>query len=86
MKTPLTPFVGQSRSGMHIKTNVSMAMWKSPLVARKSPHPVAGFQLLWRLLPVVSGVAHAVGLAFGDDDGGVVQEPVQNADGGGLFG
>jgi len=39
-----------------------------------------------RLLPVVSGVAHAVGLAFGDDDGGVVQESVQDADGGGVFG
>ena len=32
------------------------------------------------------GVFHAVGLAVGDDDGGVVQEPVQDADGGGLFG
>ena len=39
-----------------------------------------------RLLSVLSGVAHAVGLAFGDDDGGVVQESVQDADGGGLFG
>ncbi len=35
---------------------------------------------------VVSRVAHAVGLAVGDDDGGVVQEPVQDADGGGVFG
>ena len=33
-----------------------------------------------------SGVAHAVGLAAGDDDGGVVQEPVQDADGGGVLG
>ena len=32
------------------------------------------------------GVLHAVGLAVGDDDGGVVQEPVQDADGGGLLG
>ena len=32
------------------------------------------------------GVFHAVGLAVGYDDGGVVQEPVQDADGGGLFG
>ena len=35
----------------------------------------------WVLLPVVSGVAHAVGLAVGDDDGCVVQQPVEDADG-----
>jgi hypothetical protein len=34
----------------------------------------------------VLGVFHAVGLAVGDDDGGVVQEPVEDADGGGLLG
>ena len=33
-----------------------------------------------------SGLAHAVGLAAGDHGGGVVQEPVQEADGGGVFG
>jgi len=27
-----------------------------------------------------------VGLAFGDDDDGVVEEPVEEADGGGVFG
>ena len=32
------------------------------------------------------GVLHSVGLAVGDDDGGVVQQPVEDADGGGLFG
>ena len=32
------------------------------------------------------GVFHAVGLAVGDDDGGVVQEAVEDADGGGLLG
>ena len=32
------------------------------------------------------GVFHAVGVAVGDDDGGVVQEPVEDADGGGLLG
>ena len=32
------------------------------------------------------GVPHAVGLAVGDDDGGVVQEPVEDADGGGVLG
>ncbi len=34
---------------------------------------------------LVVGVAHPVGLAGGDDDGGVVQQPVEDA-GGGVFG
>jgi len=34
----------------------------------------------------VSGLTHAVGLAVGEDDGGVVQEPVEDAGGGGVFG
>ena len=38
------------------------------------------------LLAVLSGVAHAVGLAVGDDDGGVVQQAVQDAGGGGVLG
>src|SRR5450759_5836078 len=33
-----------------------------------------------------SGFAHPVGLSAGDHGGGVVQEPVQQADGGGVFG
>lgn len=33
-----------------------------------------------------ASVAHAVGLAFGDHDGGVVQESVEQADGGGVLG
>lgn len=32
------------------------------------------------------GVLHPVGLAVGDDDGGVMQEPVEDADRGGLLG
>ena len=32
------------------------------------------------------GVFHAVGVAVGDDDGGVVQKPIEDADGGGLLG
>lgn len=32
------------------------------------------------------GVFHSVGLAVGDDDGGVVQEAVEDADGGGVLG
>ena len=31
-------------------------------------------------------MAHAVGLAAGDHGGGVVQEPVEHRDGGGVFG
>ena len=34
----------------------------------------------------VFGLAHAIRLAVGDHDGGVVQQPVQDADGGGVFG
>jgi hypothetical protein len=34
----------------------------------------------------VLGTFHAVGVAVGDDDGGVVQEAVEDAHGGGLFG
>ena len=33
-----------------------------------------------------SGFAHAVGVAVGDHDVGVVQEPVEQADRGGVFG
>jgi hypothetical protein len=32
------------------------------------------------------GLFHAVGLALGGDDDGVVQEPVEEADGGGVLG
>jgi hypothetical protein len=31
-------------------------------------------------------LAHAIGLTVGDDDVGVVQEPVEQADCGGVFG
>ena len=43
-------------------------------------------RLAWWVLLSVVGVFHAVGVAVGDDDGGVVQEPVEDADGGGLLG
>ena len=33
-----------------------------------------------------AGLFHAVGLAFGGDDDGVVEEPVEEADGGGVLG
>src|SRR5436190_22875491 len=34
----------------------------------------------------LAGFSHAVAVAFGDDDDGVVQEPVEEAGGGGVFG
>jgi hypothetical protein len=40
----------------------------------------------WRLLVVGFGLGDAVGLAIGHDDVGVVQEPVEQADRGGVFG
>lgn len=36
--------------------------------------------------PSVLAVFHAIGVAVGDDDGGVAQEPVEDADGRGLLG
>ena len=32
-----------------------------------------------------AGLLHAVGLAVGGDDDGVMEEPVEEADGGGVF-
>jgi hypothetical protein len=34
----------------------------------------------------LAGLEHAVGLAVGDDGGGVVEEPIEHGDGGGVFG
>ena len=34
----------------------------------------------------VIGLPHAVGVAAGDHDAGVVQQPVEQADGGGVLG
>ena len=34
----------------------------------------------------MAGLEHAVGLAVGDDGGGVVEEPIEHGDGGGVFG
>ena len=52
---------------------VSMAMWKSPRVAGKSPHSDAGDWLTgFGGSLLVVGVAHSVGLAGGHHDGGVV--------------
>ena len=58
----------------------------SPLVASSSHTPSRG-SVIGRgvLLSVAAGVAHAVRLAVGDD-GGVMQESVKDADGGGVLG
>lgn len=64
-----------------------MAIWKSPLVAIWKSPPLAGSSVGgWGVTSFLAGVAHPVGLAVGDHDGGVVQEAVQDADGGGVFG
>jgi hypothetical protein len=66
---------------------VSMAMLKSPLVARKSPRSLAGVEVSsGAVTSLVLGVAHAERFAVGDDDAGVVEEPVKDAGGGGVLG
>lgn len=53
---------------------MSVAMLKSPLVARKSPHSLAGVEVSsGALTSLVLGVAHAERFAVGDDDAGVVE-------------
>lgn len=66
---------------------VSTAKLRSPLVAKWKSPLSAGCSVGQGLTSVAgSGLAHAVGLAGGDHGGGVVQEPVQEADGGRVFG
>ncbi len=66
---------------------VSTVRLRSPLVARWKSPPSAGFLVCWGLTSLAGfGVSHAVGLAAGDHGGGVVQESVEHADGGGVFG
>src|SRR5689334_16537054 len=65
---------------------MSTAKSWSPLVATKKSSPSGwstGAGTSWW---AGSGLAHAVGLAVGNDDVGVVQEPVEQADRGGVFG
>ena len=50
-----------------------------------TPRGLISWLLIWCLLGC-SGLFHAVGVAVGDDDVAVVQEPVEQADGGGVFG
>ena len=62
-------------------------MLKSALVARKSPHSLAGVEVSsGALTSLMSGVAHAERVTVGDDDAGMVQEPVQDAGRGGVLG
>src|SRR5215213_6824240 len=66
---------------------LSMASSWSPLVAR-SKSPVFGCFLVVVDLgsSFRAGLFHAVAVAVGDDDVAVVQEPVEHADCGGVFG
>jgi hypothetical protein len=53
---------------------LSVAMLKSPLVARKSPHSLARVEVSSRAVTsLVVGVAHAKRLAVCDDDAGVME-------------
>ena len=52
----------------------------------KSPPRGTGSGGWWVASSSRSGFLHAERFAFGDDDGGVVQQPVQHGDGGGVFG
>jgi hypothetical protein len=62
-------------------------MLKSPLVAGKCPRSLAGIDVSsGAVTSLVSGVAHSERLTVGDDDTGVMQEPVQDAGGGGVLG
>ena len=65
-----------------------MAKLKSPVVAREVPTSRGLFRWWrsWLSGSFRAGVFHAVGLAVGGDDDGVVQEPVEEADGGGVLG
>ena len=77
------------RGGRRLPAEMSTARSVSRWWPVGSPHPFAEISagvVRGVLLPVVSGVSHPVGLAIGDDDGGVVQEPVQDAGRGGVFG
>src|ERR1700677_3336450 len=66
---------------------MSVAMLKSPLVAGKCPRSLAGIDVSsGAVTSLVSGVAHSERLTVGDDDTGVMQEPVQDAGGGGVLG
>ena len=65
---------------------VSMAMLQSPVVAMRSPRSSGSSGLLRGCSSGRARLLHAVGLAVGGDDGGVVQEAVEKADGGRVFG
>src|SRR5499433_1213931 len=51
----------------------------------KSPHPSGWSGLVQGGSSFGSGLAHAVGIAVGDHDIRVMQQPVQQADGGGVL-
>jgi hypothetical protein len=55
-------------------------------VAGKSPQPSGWLLRFQGGSSFGSGLAHAVGVAAGDDDAGVVEQPVEQAGGGGVLG
>lgn len=65
-----------SSGGLYENANVtylSVAKLRSPLVARKSPHLLAGVEVSSvAFTSLVVGVAHAERLPVGDDDAGVM--------------
>src|SRR3954453_2141947 len=70
----------------HVHRLSTASLW-SPLVANwKSPPLVGCSGGVESGSSVRSGLLHSVGVAVGDDGVAVVQEPVEEADGGGVFG
>jgi hypothetical protein len=65
---------------------MSMAKLRSPHVAKQESATLAVDQLFLGATCSCSGLAHADRLAFGDHDVGVVQEPVEHGQCGGVLG
>ena len=63
-----------------------MARLRSPLVARKVPTLAGGLALGGAASLAGSGFTHPVALAVGGDEVVVVQQPVEQADGGAVLG
>jgi hypothetical protein len=84
------PRVSESQSSCGDVADVTSpcvkAIWKSPLVARRSPHPREGVSASRAASCLAAGFAHPVALAVGGDDVVVVQQPVEQADGGAVVG
>jgi hypothetical protein len=67
---------------IRISSGVSVASFKSPLLATRSPHPRGEFSVLASLgFPPLARFFHPERLALGDDEHVVVEQPVEQADG-----